>query len=79
MPRRLGLSFQTGIIPIYKAKIGVSAVKIKDQIFVLFIFNQLKITTALNLQSVRSQEINTIFSPLCSYQGKMPSLIKLIC
>ena len=56
MPRRVGLSFQTGIIPIHKAKIGVSAVKIKNQIFILFIFNQLKINTALNLKSVRSQD-----------------------
>jgi hypothetical protein len=38
------------------AKIGVSAVKVKILNFILFIFNWLKIVTALKSQSVTSQE-----------------------
>jgi len=41
-------------------KIGVSAVKIKFMIFMLFIFRMLENITALNLRGVTSQEI---FSP----------------
>ena len=44
--------------PIHRAKIGVSAVKIKNYPFILFIFNYFKTTNALKSESVRSQKIN---------------------
>jgi hypothetical protein len=40
----------------HMAKTGVSAVKIKIQIFILFNFKHLKIENALIPESVRSQE-----------------------
>jgi len=43
--------------PLHWAKIGVSAVKIKNYLFILFIFKYFKIITALKLESVTSQEI----------------------
>ena len=42
--------------PIHKAKIGVSAVKIKNYPIILFIFNYFKITDALKLECVTSQD-----------------------
>jgi len=41
-----------------RAKIGVGAIKIKNYLFILSIFNYFKITTTLKTESVRSQDLS---------------------
>ena len=57
-----------------RAKIGVSAVKIKNYLFSLFIFNYFKITDALKLESVRSQEKLHEARRLSGFVRKTPNL-----
>jgi hypothetical protein len=50
--------------------IGVSAIKIKIIILLLFIFNHFKITTSLKLESIRSQDQpNGLVVNLTIYRG----------